>query len=56
MYNTILPVSDAAVNSALVDDRATIALYFVLYAVTPMLVIPVTDCWCDLSLCQSEST
>ena len=57
LYPNSLPASNAAVN--LVDDRVTVAWHFVLCAITPstrMFAIPVTDCWCDLILPQSQST
>ena len=59
MHGIVFPASAAAVNSASVEDSATVAQYFDLHAMTPpadMCAIPVTDCRCSLSLPQPEST
>ena len=59
MCGVVFPASAAAVNSASVEDSATVAWHFDLYAMTPpanMCAIPVTDRRCALSLPQSEST
>ena len=58
-YSIVFPASAAAVNSASVEDSATVAWYFDLYAITPpanICAMPVTDRQCALSLPQSEST
>ena len=59
MCRMVFPASAAAVNSASVDNSATVAWHLDLYAITPpaiMCAIPVTERLCALSLPQSEST
>ena len=59
IYRIVLPALADAVNSASVDESATVAWYFDLYAISPpanICAIPVTDLRWALSLPQSEST